>query len=97
MKIPETTVTAAGITVAAMFITGVMTYYSAEAVGEHDGSDKAHSAYLLAVQALESKLDLVVQKQELDQNSNVEAHDRSDRAQDRMMDALIRIDEKVSQ
>ena len=86
---------APGIALVLTLITGAIAFSVDNSIADHDTADKAHPTMIIAMKSLESKLDLLEQKQELNQKSNNDAHERSDKAQERILDALVRIDEKL--
>lgn len=86
---------APAITVIAMFATAVIGFYAGRAVADHDESEKAHPNISMAIQANTAQIGLLKREAELRQVRTDENFDRSDKAQERILDALIRIEQKV--
>jgi len=74
----------------------VMVSYMAQAVDDHDRAEKPHANIVSAMAKISAKVDLLEQKQSLNQTKNENDHSRSDRAQERILDAIVRMDQKIS-
>ncbi len=78
------------------FISVTILFYSSQAVSEHNEKDEAHPNLILSIQANTAQIGLLAREAELRQVRTDENFARSDKAQERILDALIRIEQKVA-
>ena len=83
------------ITLIAMTVAVVFGFYATQVVGEHNDSSKSHPDIIRAIDAVKAQTDLLELKLTLGQKANEEAHVRQDKAQERILDAIARLDAKI--
>jgi len=86
---------APAITLIAMGIAIVSGVYAVQVTAEHNDSSKSHPDIIRAIDAVKAQTALLEQKITLSQAANDAAHKRQERAQERILNAIDRLDEKI--
>ncbi len=83
------------LTLIFMFVTFGIGFYAVQVVAEHNLSSKAHPDIILAIAANKAVAVLLEQTITSNQKVNDAAHERQEKAQERILNAIDRLDAKI--
>ena len=84
------------IAITSAFLAAVIGVYASYAVAEHNENEKSHPTLVQSALTNRAEIKLVSIKLDLAQQNNKEAHDRSDKMQERILDAIVTLQSQIS-